>query len=225
VPAAADLVDRLPPNAKLRSQLRQARHRLAERGVLRFYREPTAGHEALERFYRLEAGGWKGQQGSAILCHASTRSFYNEMAASAARFGYFSLYMLEFQGRLIAAHYSLTHGGRCYSPKVTYDEEFRQFAPGHLIVEKILRDCAARGIRGFDITGPNDDWKMKWTSETLAVHHHLVFRGKLGRVAHVLRYRIRPALADLVRRWRNGGMMRDLPVHERDREFKRILSC
>ena len=195
----ADLIERLPPNAKLRSQLRQARRRLAERGPLNFYRVETADREALQHFYELEASGWKGREGSAILCAAKTRCFYDEMADSAARYGYFSLYMLEFKGRLIAAHYALTHRGRCYSPKVAYDEGFRQFAPGHLIVEEILRDCAARGIRGFDIMGPNDDWKMKWTSETLAVHHHLVFRGTLGSLAHTLRYKIRPALASLMR--------------------------
>jgi CelD/BcsL family acetyltransferase involved in cellulose biosynthesis len=198
VPADPKLMNRLPPNSKLRSQLRQARRRLAEQGPLSFCRVKTADREALQRFYRLEASGWKGQEGSAILCSAATRCFYDEMAESAARFGYFSLYLLELAGQLIAAHYAFTHRGRCYSPKVAYHEDFKQFAPGQLIVEEILRDCAARGIHGFDITGPNDDWKMKWTSEARAVNHHLVFRGTLGSLAHTLRYRIRPALASLL---------------------------
>jgi len=198
VPAEPELMNRLPPNSKLRSQLRQARRRLGEQGPLSFCRVETADREALGRFYRLEASGWKGQEGSAILCSAATRCFYDEMADSAARFGYFSLYMLELKDQLIAAHYAFTHRGRCYSPKVAYHEDFKQFAPGHLIVEEILRDCAARGIHGFDITGPNDEWKMKWTSETRAVNHHLIFRGTLGGLAHTLRYRIKPALARLL---------------------------
>jgi len=199
VPAELELVNRLPANSKLRSQLRQARCRLAEQGPLSFYRVQTADREALERFYRLEASGWKGRQGSAILCNTETRCFYDEMAESAARFGYFSLYMLEFKDQLIAAHYSFTLCGRCYSPKIAYDEHFKQFAPGHLIVEEILRDCAARGTRVFDITGPNDNWKMKWTSETRPVNHYLIFRGTLGRFAHISRYKIGTALARLLR--------------------------
>lgn len=205
VPAGPEIGNRMPPNAKLRSQLRQARHRLAELGPLSFHRITTANPEVLERFYNLEASGWKGQQGSAILCNRETRCFYDEMADSAARFGYFSLYMLELKGRLIAAHYSFTLRGRCYSPKIAYDEEFKPYAPGHLIVEEILRDCAGRNIHSFDITGPNDEWKMKWTGETRAVYHHLVFRGAIGSLAHALRYRIKPALASVLPRRRKTG--------------------
>jgi CelD/BcsL family acetyltransferase involved in cellulose biosynthesis len=195
VPADPELRDRLPPNPKLRSQLRQARRRLAEKGSLSFRRLETADGKTLQRFYRLEASGWKGKEGSAILCNQATRNFYNEMAVSAARFGYFSLYTLELNGQLLAGHYSFTHCGRCYSPKVAYDESFKQFAPGHLIMAEILQDCALRGIQGFDITGPNDDWKMKWTNQTRAVNHHFVFKGTMGNLAHAVRFWLRPAIA------------------------------
>jgi len=200
VPSDLETAGRLPPNAKLRSQLRQSRRRLSEQGLLTFHRVETADREALQRFYQLEASGWKHKQGSAILCNKETRCFYDEIAEAAARSGYFSLYVLEFKGRLIAAHYSFTHRRCCYSPKVAYDEEFGRFAPGHLIIQEILRDCSIRGIKELDITGPNDDWKMKWTSEVRPVYHHLIFRGRLGSLAHTLRYRIRPALKNVLSR-------------------------
>jgi CelD/BcsL family acetyltransferase involved in cellulose biosynthesis len=200
VPADPKLLTRLPPNSKLRSQLRQARRRLAEHGSLSFRRLETADPEALQRFYRLEASGWKGKEGSAILCHEPTRIFYDEMAESAARFGYFSLYLLELNHQLVAGHYSFTHCGRCYSPKVAYDESFKQFAPGHVIVAEILQDCATRGIQQFDITGSNDDWKMKWTGQTHEFNHHFVFKGTMGHLAHAVRFRLRPAMARQLRR-------------------------
>jgi CelD/BcsL family acetyltransferase involved in cellulose biosynthesis len=200
VPADPELLNRLPPNSKLRSQLRQARRRLAEHGSLSFRRLETADPEALQRFYRLEASGWKGKEGSAILCHEPTRTFYDEMAESAAHFGYFSLYLLELNHQLVAGHYSFTLRGRCYSPKVAYDETFKQFAPGHVIVAEILQDCAMRGIQEFDISGSNDDWKMKWTSLARELSHHFVFKGKMGSLAHVVRFRLRPAIARQLQR-------------------------
>lgn len=200
VPSDPELLNRLPPNSKLRSQLRQARRRLAEQGSLSFRRLETADPEALQCFYRLEASGWKGKEGSAILCHEPTRNFYDEMAESATRFGYFSLYLLELNGQLVAGHYSFTHRGRCYSPKVAYDESFKQFAPGHVIVAEILQDCATRGIQEFDITGSDDDWKMKWTSHTRGFNHHFVFKGAMGNLAHAVRFRLRPAIARQLRR-------------------------
>lgn len=194
VPTGREAQKGLPRNARLRTKLRQARRELAAQGTLKFTCVQTANRSALERFYELEASGWKGQQKSAISNTAGTRSFYDEIAESAARFGYFALYMLEWNGELLAAHFSLLHGGRCYSPRVAYDERFSRFAPGHLIVEEILKDCAARGIRIFDITGPDDEWKMKWTSEVRSVHSYYIFKGALGHLARTVRFGIRPAV-------------------------------
>ncbi len=196
VPSNRELSKQMPPNSKLRSQLRQARHRLSIRGELRLLRVATADRAVIDRFYALEASGWKGQARSAILSDPRTRQFYDEIAESAARFGYFSLYMLESEGDALAGHFAFTIRGSCYSPKVAYNENFRQFAPGHLIVSEILGDCTARGIQVFDITGPSDAWKMKWTSHTRPLSRYFVFSQTLvGRLAHAARFRLRPTLA------------------------------
>jgi CelD/BcsL family acetyltransferase involved in cellulose biosynthesis len=194
VPSDPEFLKQMPLSSRLRTKLRQARRELAEQGSLNLFRVDAADRSALDRFYHLEASGWKGKEGSAIACGIRTRQFYDEIAESAARFGYFSLYMLELNGQLLAAHFALTSANRCYSPKVAYHESFKQFAPGHLIVAEILRDCVMRGIQGFDITGPNDEWKMKWTSETRSVNHHFVFKGAMGNLAYAVRFRLRPTI-------------------------------
>ena len=191
-------LERMPPNPKLRSQLRQARRKLLEQGAISFYRVDRADPEALERLFALENSGWKGRNKSSVNSHPSTRRFFNELAESAARFGYLSLYMLEFNGELIAAHFSLTYKNRCYSPVVAYNENYKQFAPGHLIVGEILRDCASRGIDGFDITGQDQDWKMKWTNEARPVNHHYIFKGPLGNLAYTVASKFKPALGRLL---------------------------
>jgi CelD/BcsL family acetyltransferase involved in cellulose biosynthesis len=186
IPKDDALLKQMPPNAKLRSQLRQARKRLDAEGALKFYRLTAAEPGALERFYQLEASGWKGRIGSCALKDGS-RQFYDEVAASAAHFGYFSLHMLELDNQLLASHFSFIYRGRCYSPKVAYNENFGRFAPGHLIVDEIVRDCAAHGIYGFDITGQDQPWKMKWTSQTRSIHHYFIFKGTLGKLAYAAR--------------------------------------
>jgi CelD/BcsL family acetyltransferase involved in cellulose biosynthesis len=183
VPKDPSLLHTMPPNSKLRSQLRRVRQRLELKGPLRFRREDDAKSTSLERFYKLEASGWKGAAGSAILCNG-TRPFYDEMARAGARYGYFSLFTLECGGELVAAHYSFTHRDRCYSPIVTYNEAFRQFAPGHLIISEILSYCAANDIQYFDITGQDQPWKMKWTSAARSMNHYFVFKGPLGQLAY-----------------------------------------
>lgn len=187
VPADPETMEKMPPNSKLRSQLKQIRLRLKNHGSLRFSRSAVADPAALDRFYQLEVSGWKGRSPDGLtVLNCGVQSFYNEVASSAARDGYFSLYSLELNDILIAAHYSFTHRDRCYSPKVAYNEEYKQFAPGHLIVEEILKDCRMLGITGFDITGQDQPWKMKWTTQARAVNHHFIFKGPVGTMAHAI---------------------------------------
>jgi len=187
VPADPVVMAKMPPNSKLRSQLKQIRLRLKNHGSLRFSRSAVADPAALDRFYQLEVSGWKGRSPDGLtVLNCGVQSFYNEVASGAARDGYFSLYSLELNDVLIAAHYSFTHRDRCYSPKVAYNEDYKQFGPGHLIVAEILKDCRERGITGFDITGQDQPWKMKWTTQTRAAYQHFIFKGSVGKLAHVI---------------------------------------
>ena len=192
IPSDFEQLQKMPPNSKLRSQLRQIRIRIQQEGRLTFRRTTEATPDALERFYRLEASGWKAHSGSCALKDGS-RPFYDEVMHAAARRGFLSLSTLELNGNLIAAHMSLVHRDRCYSPKVAYNESYKKFAPGHLIIGEILRDCLERGIRVFDITGQDQPWKLKWTSECQQVSHHYIFKGRLGSLAHAVGSRVRAA--------------------------------
>jgi CelD/BcsL family acetyltransferase involved in cellulose biosynthesis len=201
VPADPSGLNKLPVNARLRGKLRHIRRELEGQGGLKFWRSDKADQSALDRFYQLESAGWKGTEGSAIACNPQIRQFYNEVAQAAEHFGYLCMYSLELNGDLLASHFGLSLRGRYFSPKLAYNEKFPQYAPGHLIVSEILQDCASRGISEYDITGVDDEWKMKWASETRAKSMYFIFRGGFaGSLAHTIRFRLRPVVKKLVRR-------------------------
>jgi CelD/BcsL family acetyltransferase involved in cellulose biosynthesis len=190
-----------PINARLRGKLRHIRRELDAQGGIEFRHVDRADRAALDRFYALESAGWKGREGSAIVSRPNTRQFYDEISKSAEQFGYLCMYSLEFNGGLLAAHFGLSYRGRYFSPKLAYNEKLPQYAPGHLIVSEILQDCASRGISEYDITGPNDEWKMKWTTQARPKFNYFIFRrGFHGALAHAVRFRVRPAVKKLLQR-------------------------
>lgn len=193
IPAAAEISKCLPQNARLRGKLRQVRREIAAQGELRLRKITAAQREDLNRFYELEAGGWKGEARSAIAADPKTRQFYDEIATSAEWFGYLSMYFLELNGELLAAHLGLSYRDVYYSPKLAYDEKFKDYAPGHLIVSAILDDCGTRGVHTYDITGPDDEWKMRWTDSVRQRSRFLIFQNSIaGKLAHMMRFRVRP---------------------------------
>jgi CelD/BcsL family acetyltransferase involved in cellulose biosynthesis len=172
-----------------RRELRRRKRKLAARGAVRIRRVSEADPVTLERFYALEAAGWKGEAGTAITGAASTRRFYDEVAAAAARLGYLSLYLLEVEGRVIAGHFGLTHNGRYYVPKLAYDEEYAALSPGHLLVSEVAMDCAERGIQEFEFLGPWMEWKASWASTTRRLLCLHVFRNDfVGRALYALQF-------------------------------------
>jgi CelD/BcsL family acetyltransferase involved in cellulose biosynthesis len=139
---------------KFRSHLRRAKRQLEEQGRLEVSHYSAANPEALEKFYALEASGWKGEEGTAIKCHPSTRHFYDSIAHAAARDGYLSLDFLELNGKPIAGHFGFNLRGRYFLAKAGYDEAFRRHGPGQLLVNEILSQTRERGLREFDFVGP-----------------------------------------------------------------------
>lgn len=199
LPEQAAKLPELPPNKKLRSQLGSIRRKLANHGELKLRRICKADQTILKRFYELESAGWKGREKTAIAASCQCISFYDEIARSEEKVGRLSIYLLELNDQLVAAHFGLSHKGRYFSPKVAYDENSGEWAPGHLIVQEILRDCVERGIHEYDITGQNDLWKRKWTDRTRGQCTQYIFGATIsGNWAHLARFHVRPWLKRLV---------------------------
>lgn len=190
--ARAVLASRDP---KFRANLRRRQKRLEERGPVALKRIQLADSAALAVFYELENAGWKGDCGTAILCSAAERQFYDEIARTAGRLGYLSLYVLTCGGSPVAMHFALTHRGRYLLLKPAYDEAQHDCSPGQLLVARVLEDLDRRGIDEFDFLGPAMDWKADWTDERRAHSFHIVFRrGLRGRVLRAVKFELAPRL-------------------------------
>lgn len=141
----------------------------------RLVRRTNPDREALEQFYELEAAGWKGREGSAIKCTPQTRSFYDRIARVGAAGGYFCLHSLEANNRMLAGAFSVQTADCLYPLKIAYDESLRRGGPGHVMFDRILEECAHKGITRLFFGGRNDAYKMKWTSEMLPHFNGYVF--------------------------------------------------
>ena len=197
-PALLPKKDAQPPwlagtRPKFRSHLRRAHRQLEEQGgklALKHY--ATADPAALESFYALEGSGWKGEEGTAIKCDPRTLQFYNEVAQAAARAGYLSLDFLELNGKPIAAHFAFNLRGRYFLAKAGYNEEYRRFGPGQLLVNEVLNQTPQRGLHEFDFVGPATWDESRWASARRTSYRVFIFRKNFyGELLHDLRISVR----------------------------------
>jgi CelD/BcsL family acetyltransferase involved in cellulose biosynthesis len=119
---------------KMRQDLRRRRKKLERRGrILVEMRKGTdAGEDFLPEFLALEASGWKGRNGSAILNDPDLLAFYTTLVRNFATDGGLEWYAIRVQDRLVAAQLAFRCGTSLMLPKIAYDEDFAEGAPGHL---------------------------------------------------------------------------------------------
>jgi CelD/BcsL family acetyltransferase involved in cellulose biosynthesis len=173
--------------------LRRKIRGLQKLGELRLERFDRATPEVLERYYNLERSTWKGERGCAVVSESGRLHYYNEVAREAARCGYLSIFILNLDDRPIAGVFGLTHAGKCFSVRCAFDPAFSRYSPGHIIVNELLRDCAARKLSEYDFLGEAHEWKRCWTSQTLEHGFCYIFRrGLLGRALHAMKFRAVP---------------------------------
>ncbi len=192
-------------SAKFLANLRRRMRRLEELGSPSYRRMDGDGEgEAavgpfLERFFALEASGWKGVCGTAIARDPSTLAFYRALGRAAAREGWLALRALELEGRPIAMHLGLVQHGVYSLLKPAYDEALAACSPGQLLFREVLAECEARGLAELDFLGPDMPWKRDWRP-ALRPHDWLyVYRPGLGGAAlHTLKHRLKPAAKEVL---------------------------
>lgn len=186
---------------KDRKRLDKYQARLEELGAMEL--EVCEGYypEALEQFFEMEGAGWKGKQGGAIKCNPVALSFYRELIPLAAAQGHVRLSALRAGERRVAMELSFILGGRCFSPKITYDETLSRCAPGQLLAREIIRDLASRGCNRYDLLGPRARYKSIWAGDVRPHCHCYIFRPNLLGTAYRLGVRdLAPMLRTLKHR-------------------------
>jgi CelD/BcsL family acetyltransferase involved in cellulose biosynthesis len=192
----------------LRANLRRRMKRLEEIGPVEFEQvsSEAAIDSALAEAFRMEAGTWKGEAGTAIACHNELARFYTSIAHAAARQGTLYLTFLLLNGQRIAFDLSLIYGRRLFKLKPGYLQEHHACSPGQQLTTMTVRDAFARGLSEVDFLGSADDWKMAWTKNVRQHYWAYIFKKNvLGSLLYFAKFRLAPWIHELVLRNFSGN--------------------
>lgn len=161
-----------------RRRLRRHEERLQELGNIEYVALASDGEVRawLEEFLRLEAAGWKGQEGTALQCREDDRRFFVESMTGAFQRGQLMMMALHVNGRPIAMFCDLLAPPWSFVFKLTFAEDCGRFSPGALLeLEKIRRLHERKEIRWVDscnAPGPSllkDLWAERRLIDTVVI--------------------------------------------------------
>ncbi|MEW6730930.1 MAG: GNAT family N-acetyltransferase [Acidobacteriota bacterium] len=191
-------------SSKFRNNLRRYRKRFESKG--RVSTEHLTQGEALQQVlaecYEIEMRGWKGKNGTALLHNQQVYGFYHELAQYASSRGYLSLYLLKLNGRIVAFSYGLICRNSYYLILNSYDESFKDCAPGHLLLEEVAKYCISQGLTRLDFLGCALEWKLAW-SALVRTHSWLFIFGNnfFGQALYQTKFKIIPTIKRIIGHW------------------------
>ncbi len=176
----------------LRQQVKKRERGLEREGtvVFRTVRDGPTLEDDLDAFLKLEAAGWKGEAGTAILSTPSTERLYRDFARAAAQRGWLRLGLLELDGTLIAASYDCAFAGNAYLLKTTFSEAHGHLSPGLVMLARVLDSLIGERVGSYDFLGDPDTYKTRWTDERRPRAQVFAYRG-VARPGYVYRGRLR----------------------------------
>jgi CelD/BcsL family acetyltransferase involved in cellulose biosynthesis len=163
--------------------------RLTEQGsaVIDVVTDPARVTEVFEDFLALEASGWKGRAGSALVLMPEAAQFARTAVRALADAGAVAIDRISLDGRLIAAVVRVSSAGRVWPWKTAYAEAHAVASPGiHVMMQATARMLADPRFAGADSLAVTDHpmidhlWRDRVEIGTVVVDlGTLVPRGRL----------------------------------------------
>ncbi len=110
----------------------------------------------IDAFLKMEASGWKGRVGSALGSNSATEALFRTVIERGHANGSARLASLSVEGRAIAmsSWFESTTWGHGF--KMTFDEEYRAYAAGQLLMRDINDRIGRRSDLSFDTCVPRE---------------------------------------------------------------------
>jgi len=183
-----------------RKKLRQHRRRLSEKGELSsvIISDPQAVRGAVEHFLRMEASGWKGEVGTALLCNDADAAFTRAAVGALADEGSACIHALYLDREPVSMQIVLRAGAAAFTWKIAYDEKLRAFSPGMLLLEDytaaFLKDPS---IAFVDSCAHDDSGFMSVWTERESIANLWIDARRGGSIAFEILWRLQKAYCAL----------------------------
>src|SRR5437773_11842234 len=90
------------------------------------------------------------------------QKFYHECARQLLAKRRLEFWVLELEGRIVAAQLGLRHENVVFSLQEGFDPEFSSDSVGYVLRAQVLKRLIAAGVRRYDFLGGTDESKTRW---------------------------------------------------------------
>jgi UDP-N-acetylglucosamine transferase subunit ALG13/CelD/BcsL family acetyltransferase involved in cellulose biosynthesis len=170
-------------SANFRSQLRRRERRLAQAHEVRYrlVEEPASLEREMDTLCRLHAARWDGESSGAL--SGRREAFHREFAARALERGWLRLWILDVDGRTVAAWYGYRFGEVEWYYQAGRDPAWDDASVGSVLFVHTIREAFNDGMREYRMLRGGEAYKERFASADPGLDTVAWWRGALGRPA------------------------------------------
>jgi CelD/BcsL family acetyltransferase involved in cellulose biosynthesis len=119
----------------------------------------------LQALFELHGKHWQQRGLPGTLHSPARRQFYGELARLLLARRRLEFWILELNGKVVAAQFGLRHQTTVFSLQEGFDPEYAADSVGYVLRSHVLQQIISEGVRRYDFLGGTDDSKMRWGGE------------------------------------------------------------
>ncbi len=120
---------------------------------------------AIEDVIRVSAASWKADTGL-TLDRPGPGAFIRALSVHAIREGWLSIWLLRFDGKVVATEYQIIHSGDIHALRADFDRSCDDDSPGTFLNWRLLeRLFTEGGYRSYQMGPGENPYKLRWAEE------------------------------------------------------------
>lgn len=156
--------------------------------------------ETLSTLMALHNRRWSRRGGSTAFPTPALRAFHDDVTRSALERGWLRLFVLRLDDTPAAAMYCFAYSGRYYFYQAAFDERFRQYSAGLVMLALTIRAAIDEGALEFDLLYGTEPYKALWARDQRLLGRIDLFPAHLGGRIHQRTVEANRAMRALARR-------------------------
>lgn len=154
-------------SSKERGKIGYLTRRLEKKYHLRVF--PCTGADqldaCLEALFELHGKHWQARGLPGTLQLGARRQFYREIGTLLMERGRLQFWLLELDGKTVAAQFGFRHGDTVYSLQEGFDPDYSLDSAGYVLRSQAIKQLISEGVRRYDFLGGTDASKSRWGAQ------------------------------------------------------------
>jgi CelD/BcsL family acetyltransferase involved in cellulose biosynthesis len=120
---------------------------------------------SLAALFELHQKRWQSRGGPGTFASEQRRELYDQMAASFLERGWLEFWILQLDGKPVAAQYAFRYRDAVYALQEGFEPEHSLDSVGYVLRAHVLKTLIGQGARQYDFLGGEDPSKERWGAQ------------------------------------------------------------